>query len=83
MGTLEANRPSQERALIARERLERSHARLCSWEKDMRQVRTQEADSDATTENEAETIPRRQKTLSDEAAQRRRLLVSRMANDAA
>ena len=39
--------------------------------------------SDAKTENEAETVPRRQRTLSDEAARRRRLLVCRMANDAA
>ena len=71
------------RAMIAMERLEGDHARLCCWEKGMRQMQTQEAVSDATTENEAETIPRRQRTLSDEAARRRRLLVCRMANDAA
>ena len=74
MGTLEANRPSPKRA---RERSERSHARLSVWEKDMRQIQAQEALSDATTENETEAIPQRP------AGRRRRLLVSRMANDAA
>ena len=49
----------------------------------MRPIEVQEALSDATTENETEAIPRRQRTLSDEAGRRRRLLVCRMANDAA
>ena len=40
MGTLEANRPSQDRAFIALGRLERNHARLCFWEQDMRQMQT-------------------------------------------
>ena len=39
--------------------------------------------SDATTENDTEALPRRQWTLSDGANRRRRLLVSRMANDEA
>ena len=58
------------RALIAKERSERNHARLSSLEKDMRRIQTQEPASHATTENETETIPRRQRTLSDEAARR-------------
>ena len=60
-----------------------SHARLSVWEKDMCQIQAQEALSGATTENETEAISRRKRTLSDEAGRRRRLLVSRMANDAA
>ena len=64
MRTLEANRPSLERALIARERSERNHARLSSLEKDMRRIQAQEAASDATTQSETETIPRRQRDLS-------------------
>ena len=52
MCTLEANRPSPKQALIARERSERNHARLSCLEKDMRRIQTQEAASDATTENE-------------------------------
>ena len=64
MRTLEANRPSPERALIARERSERNHARLSSLEKDMRRIQAQEAASDATTQSETETIPRRQRDLS-------------------
>ena len=75
MGTLEANRPSPKRALIARERSERNHARLCSWEKDTSRIQTQQAASDA--ENNPST------PMSDEAARRRRLLVCRSANDAA
>ena len=39
--------------------------------------------SDATTENETETMVQRQRTLTDEAARRRRLLVCRNANNAA
>ena len=67
MGTLKANRPSPKRALIARKRSERNHARLASLEKDMRRIQTQAA-SDATTENKTETVPRCQRTLSDEVA---------------
>ena len=90
MISLDADRPSQKRTLTARpttlateERLKRSHARLFVWEKDMRRIQAQETLSDATTENETEAIPRSQRTLSDEASRRRRLLVCRMANDAA
>ena len=74
MIALDADRPSQKRTLTARpttlateERLKRSQARLSLWEKDMRRIQAQEAPSDATMENETETVPR-QRTLSDEAA---------------
>ena len=49
----------------------------------MRRVQEQEAPSDATTENETETVPRRQRILSDEAARRRQLLAARMSSEAA
>ena len=61
--------------------LENEAMHVSLWEKDMHRIQAQEALSDATMETEA--IPRRQRTLSDEAGRRRRFLVSRMANDAA
>ena len=69
--------------LATEERLKRSRARLFVWEKNMRRIQAQEAPNDATTENETETVPRRQRTLSDEAARRRRLLAARMSSDVA
>ena len=74
MGTLEANRPFPKRDLIARERSERNHARLSFLEITCAEFKHREA---------AEQIPRRQRTLSDEAGRRRPLLVCRNANDAA
>ena len=75
-----AGRPT---TLATEERLKWSHARLSVWEKDMRQIQAQEAVSDARTENETETAPRRQRTLSNEAARRRQLLAARMSSEAA
>ena len=63
--------------------LKRSLARLSVWEQDMRRIQAQEAPSGATTQNERETVPRRQRTLSDEAARRRQLLAARMSSEAA
>ena len=69
--------------LATEERLERNHARLSVWEKDVRRLQAQDAVSNATTENETETAPRRQRALSNKAAHRRELLAARMSSEAA
>ena len=75
---LETGELSQKRALVPKKRLERNRTRLSVLEKDIRQ----EVASDATTESETEVVPRRQNTLTDKAALRRRLRANRMSNDA-
>ena len=75
--SLDVATTSQRRCLADRmttpateERLRLSHARLSAWEKDKRQFQAKEELSDATTENETETVSRRQRTLSNETAAR-------------
>ena len=69
--------------LATEERLERNHARLSVWEKDVHRLQAQDAVSNATTENETETAPRRQRTLSNKAAHHQELLAARMSSEAA
>ena len=57
------------------------HVSLCG-KRTCARIQAQEAPSEATMENETETVPR-QRTLSDEVARCRRLLAARMSSDAA
>ena len=76
---LETGELLQKRTLVPKKRLERKWTRFSVWEEDIRQ----EVASYVTTESETEVVPRRQDTLTDRVALRRRLRADRTSNEAA